>query len=176
VVWEEAGLITVTGGKMTTFRIMAEQALQMAAAALPGHPDFSRRVRYFNPLPKANPPAGMSLKDWTYLMGRYSSETEALIAAAQAGELEHIAPLPNLWAEVRWAARCGGILHLDDLLLRRVRVGMLLPEGAIPQIEKIRSIAQPELGWSDSRWNTEVERYKKIYHAYYSPEPTGLEK
>jgi glycerol-3-phosphate dehydrogenase len=176
VVWEEAGLITVTGGKMTTFRIMAEQALQMAAAALPGHPDFSRRVRYFNPLPKANPPAGMSLKDWTYLMGRYSSETEALIAAAQAGELEHIAPLPNLWAEVRWAARCGGVLHLDDLLLRRVRVGMLLPEGAIPQIEKIRSIAQPELGWSDSRWNTEVERYKKIYHAYYSPEPTGLEK
>jgi glycerol-3-phosphate dehydrogenase len=53
---------------------------------------------------------------------------------------------------------------------------MLLPEGALPQMARIRSIAQPELGWSDSRWQLEVDRYQKIYQAYYSPEPTGNEK
>lgn len=176
VVWEEEGLITVTGGKLTTFRIMAEQALHMASAALPGHPDFSRRERYFNPLPQGNVPTGLSLKDWTYLLGRYSSETAAMLGAAQPGELEHIGPLPNVWTEIRWAARCGGVQHLDDLLLRRVRIGMLLPEGAQPQLARIRAIAQPELGWNDTRWQAEVERYQKIYRAYYSPAPTGLEK
>ena len=47
-----------------------------------------------------------------------------MLAAAQPGELDHIGPLPNLWAEIRWTSRCGGVQHLDDLLLRRVRVGM----------------------------------------------------
>jgi glycerol-3-phosphate dehydrogenase len=176
VVWEEEGLITVTGGKLTIFRIMAEQALQMAAAALPETPDFSRRVRYFDPLPQGNVPAGMTLKDWTYLLGRYNRETESMLAAAQPGELDHIGPLPNLWAEIRWAARCGGVQHLDDLLLRRVRVGMLLPEGARSEMARIRQIAQPELGWSDAEWQREEERYWRIYRAYYSPAPTGIEK
>ena len=133
-------------------------------------------IIYFNPLPKGDAPAGLSLQDYTYLLGRYSSETDGLFSAAQTGELEHIGKLPNVWAEIRWAARTGGVLHLDDLLLRRVRVGMLLPEGALPQMDRIRTIAQPELGWDDARWNAELAQYKKIYHAYYSPAPTGLEK
>jgi glycerol-3-phosphate dehydrogenase len=53
---------------------------------------------------------------------------------------------------------------------------MLLPDGAQPQLDRVRSIAQPELGWNDARWQSEVARYLKIYRAYYSPEPTGLEK
>jgi len=57
-----------------------------------------------------------------------------------------------------------------------VRIGMLLPDGAQPQLDRVRSIAQPELGWNDARWQSEVARYLKIYRAYYSPEPTGLEK
>ena len=176
VVWEEEGLITVTGGKLTTFRIMAEQTLQLAAVHLPGNPDFSRRVRYFNPILDLEIPAGLPASDFAYLTGRYGSETAALFAAAQPGELEHIDVLPNLWAEIRWAARSGGVQHLDDLLLRRVRLGMLLPQGALLQMEHIRAIAQPELGWNDPRWQTELERYQKIYHAYYSPQPSGLEK
>jgi glycerol-3-phosphate dehydrogenase len=53
---------------------------------------------------------------------------------------------------------------------------MLLPQGAAPQLERIRAIAQPELGWDDKRWKREEERYLKIYNAYYSPAPTGKEK
>lgn len=175
VVWEEEGLITVTGGKLTTFRIMAEQALKLASASLPGEPDFSKRVRYFDALSKVEAPSGMNAVDLAYLMGRYGKETPALFAAAQPGELEHIDVLPNLWAELRWAARCEGVQHLDDLLLRRVRLGMLLPEGALPQMERIRAIVQPELGWDEPRWQQELKRYRQIYQAYYSPAPTGHE-
>jgi glycerol-3-phosphate dehydrogenase len=175
VVWEEKGLITVTGGKLTTFRIMAEQALQLASPHLQGNPDFKKRVRYFNSLPSIDAPLELSKIDVAYLLGRYGSETTGLFAAAQPGELEHIGPLPNLWAEIRWTARNSGVQHLDDLLLRRVRLGMLLPEGAFSQMDRIRAIAQPELGWDDARWQNELARYNKIYHAYYSPEPTGLE-
>lgn len=175
VVWEEEGLITVTGGKLTTFRIMAEEALKLAAAHLPGQPDFGKRVHYFDALPKVEAPAGMNAADLAYLMGRYGKETPALFEIAQAGELEHIGALPNVWAELRFAARSEGVQHLDDLLLRRVRLGMLLPEGAQAEMGRIRAIAQPELGWDDKRWQQEVNRYEKIYQAYYSPAPSGQE-
>lgn len=176
VVWEEEGLITVTGGKLTTFRIMAEQALQLAAPHLSGSPDLTSRVRYFDPQPLFDVSKDISQQDLAYLTGRYGMDTPALLTAASKEEMEHIGELPNLWGEIRWAARTGGVSHLDDLLLRRVRLGMLLPQGAAPQLERIRAIAQPELGWDDKRWKREEERYLKIYNAYYSPAPTGKEK
>ena len=45
-----------------------------------------------------------------------------------------------------------GVVHLDDLLLRRVRLGLLLPHGGLADMDAIRAIAQPELGWDDARW------------------------
>lgn len=175
VVWEEEGLITVTGGKLTTFRIMAEQALALAAPHLPGDPDFKKRLRYFDPQPMFDSSKNISNQDMAYLSGRYGAETPTLLFTSTKEDMQHIETLPNLWAEVRWAAKCSGIQHLDDLLLRRVRLGMLLPDGASAQMDRIRSIAQPELGWNDSRWEKEEERYRRIYTAYYSPVPTGKE-
>ena len=86
------------------------------------------------------------------LMGRYGAETCNLVEAAQAGEMQAIGPSPSLWAELRWAARCEGVVHLDDLLARRVRLNINLPNGGMNELEKIRKIVQPELGWSDERW------------------------
>lgn len=173
VVWEENGLITVTGGKLTTFRIMAEQALQKAAAQLPGSPDFSIRKRYFDPLPETTLSVSIPDADRNYLLGRYGTETTGLLQYAAEGENSHIEGLPNYWSEIRWAAHTGGIVHLDDLLLRRVRLGMLLPDGAAAIMPRIRSIAQGELGWDDGRWQKEEERYRGIYNAAYAPVPSG---
>jgi len=69
--------------------------------------------------------------------------------------MEIIAPLNNTWAELRWAAREEGVQHLDDLLLRRVRLGLLLPNGARDLLPRIRRTVQPELGWDDQRWEAE---------------------
>jgi len=78
--------------------------------------------------------------------------------------------MDSLWAELRWAARDEGVVHLDDLLLRRVRLGLLLPGGGVPILERVRAIAQPELGWDDARWLTEADAYAALWaQAYSSP-------
>jgi glycerol-3-phosphate dehydrogenase len=43
-------------------------------------------------------------------------------------------------------------------------------------IERIRSVAQAELGWDDLRWQAEVERYTEIWQRYYSSAPAGVEE
>ena len=106
-----------------------------------------------------------------YLSARHGAETPGLIEAAREGELQHIGSLPNVWAELRWAAREEGVVHLTDLLLRRVRIGMLLPDGARNLVDKIRGIVQTELAWDDDRWARELESYINTWQKYYSPAP-----
>ncbi|MGD8626361.1 MAG: glycerol-3-phosphate dehydrogenase C-terminal domain-containing protein, partial [Anaerolineae bacterium] len=82
----------------------------------------------------------------------------------------------TLWAELRWAARAEGVVHLDDLLLRRVRLGHLLPRGGrdlLPQgghdlLPQLRAICQPELGWDDARWQAEEAAYLALWRDHYS--------
>jgi len=97
-----------------------------------------------------------------------------MIAGSDDDELQPIHNLPNIWAELRWAATTGAVEHLDDLLLRRVRLGLLLPDGARADMEKIRSLVQSSLGWDDARWQAEEDRYFEIYAKAYSPSPTGF--
>jgi glycerol-3-phosphate dehydrogenase len=167
--WEENGLITITGGKYTTFRIMSRQTIDRVLVRL-GKPGTSTRERIFNPLPDLS---SFSLDPLTlaYLAGRHGYETVQFLAAAKQGELEPIEQLPNVWAELRWAAREEGVEHLDDLLLRRVRLGLLLPSGARDLLERIRNIVQLELGWSDERWQKEEAAYLQTWQSYYSPKP-----
>jgi glycerol-3-phosphate dehydrogenase len=58
-------------------------------------------------------------------------------------------------------------VHLDDLLLRRVRLGLILPKGGLDFIERVRSIVQPELGWEDDRWVQELNEYTQLWKKCY---------
>jgi glycerol-3-phosphate dehydrogenase len=169
-IWNENGLITITGGKLTTFRIMARQTVQAVLAALGKAPKVNSRLRAINPLPVFETEK-VDLKTLHYLAGRHGLETEELIEGALKSELEPIETLPNTWAELRYAARCEGVVHLDDLLLRRVRLGMLLPEGGSYLLPQIQKLIQAELGWNDRRWQAEKKAYLRIWQAYYSPNP-----
>jgi len=60
---------------------------------------------------------------------------------------------------------------LEDLLLRRVRLGLLLPQGGRDLLGRIREIVQPELGWDDEDWQQEEAAYLKTWQSYYSPKP-----
>jgi hypothetical protein len=173
VVWEEEGLITVTGGKLTTFRIMAEEALQKAADRLPHPPNLTQRKRYFTALIPLRTAQSLPSRQLNYLQGRYGSETNELLSAAVEGENQHIANLPNLWSEIRWAVRSSAVEHLDDLLLRRVRLGMLLPAGASAELSRIRSIPQPEIGWSDAQWRRKKRDIAISTTDFIVPSPRG---
>lgn len=166
VVWQEQGLLTVTSGKLTTFRVMALEALNALRAQLPGPPDFDPRQRFFETLPEL-PEVDLTAEMLAYLMGRYGAEAGELLACAAPGELEPIPGAPNPWAELRWAARCGGGLHLDDLLLRRLRLGLLLPGGGLELLPRIRAVVQPEMGWDDARWAVEEAAYRRTWAESY---------
>ncbi|MCX5993273.1 MAG: glycerol-3-phosphate dehydrogenase/oxidase [Chloroflexi bacterium] len=168
-IWEENGLITITGGKYTTFRIMARQTLAAVLKKLGRLPVVKYR-RVFPRLPALSAP-NIEPATLAYLLGRYGRETAELIKTAGAGELERINSLPNVWAELRWAARVEGVVHLADLLLRRVRIGMLLPGGAEDQLARVRKSVQAELGWSDEKWQQESVAYMDTWRRYYSPSP-----
>lgn len=171
VVWEEEGLLTVTGGKLTTFRLIALDALRAARRRLPGMPRPDRRLPVLDrvdvELPAARP---LDEAQRRRLLGRYGAEAPALVGAAGPGELEPIPGTQTLWAELRWAARAEGVGHLDDLLLRRVRLGLLLEEGGRAILPRVRAIVQPELGWSDARWEAEEAAYLGLWRrAYFLP-------
>jgi glycerol-3-phosphate dehydrogenase len=168
VIWEEDGLLTVTGGKLTTFRLVALEVLG--------------KVRRVTDLPEANRDMPMldavdielaNVKDLAKpvqrrLLGRYGADAPALLATAQPGEIEPIPGTPILWAELRWAARAEGVVHLDDLLLRRVRLGLMVQHGARSHLSRIRSICQAELGWDDAHWEAEEEAYLAIWDCCYT--------
>jgi len=174
VIWEEDGLLTVTGGKLTTFRLIALDALEVARGRLPDVPQVDSKQPVLDPvnvdLPDAAALDGATCRR---LLGRYGADASALVAAAAEGELDQIPGTDALWAELRWAARAEGVVHLDDLLLRRVRLGLLTAEGGCPIMEQVRVIAQPELGWDDARWEQEAAHYRDMWRRCYSL-PEGL--
>jgi glycerol-3-phosphate dehydrogenase len=105
------------------------------------------------------------------LVGRHGGEAADAIAAARPGETATIGGSRDPWLDVRWAARAEGVVHLDDLLLRRVRLGIQLPEGGAGELDRIRRIARPELGWDDVRWAAEEAAYRRLWSTAYSPRP-----
>jgi glycerol-3-phosphate dehydrogenase len=172
VVWEENGLLTVTGGKLTTFRVIALDALRAVSDRLPEHPKINRHVPVLDAvdvaLPAADGALWLDMATRRRLLGRYGADAPALVAAAHPGELAPIPGTQALWAELRWAARAEGVVHLDDLLLRRVRLGLLLPEGGAGIMERVRAICQPEFGWDDARWEAEEAAYHALWRTSYS--------
>lgn len=175
VVWEEEGLLTVTGGKLTTFRLIALDALRAARHRLPETPAPDDDQPVLDPVEETllDGQGELDQAARQRLLGRYGAAAPALLAAAQPDELTRIPGTTALWAELRWAARAEAVEHLDDLLLRRVRLGLLLPNGGRALLPQIRAICQPELGWDDARWLAEEAAYLALWQRSYSL-PAGV--
>jgi glycerol-3-phosphate dehydrogenase len=169
VVWEENGLVTVTGGKLTTFRRIAHDVLRAARRHWPELPPLDEKKPVLDPVAMDLPGAEVLDEEARRrLLGRYGSAAPAVVAAAQPGELEAIPGTAVLWAELRWAARAEAVMHLDDLLLRRVRLGLLVPQGGAALLPHVRPICQGELGWDDARWEAEEADYRALWQRCYS--------
>ena len=176
VIWQENGLLTVTGGKLTTFRLIARDVLSTVHHLLPDLPELDRAAPLLNPVETELPlQANLTEMARRRLLGHYGAQAADLVAAAKIGELDFIPGTPILWAELRWAARAEAVVHLDDLLLRRVRLGLLLPEGGRQHLPRIRAICQAELGWDDGRWQAEEQAYCSLWQRCYSlPDPETI--
>ena len=175
-VWEEKGLLTVTGGKLTTFRLMALDTLKAVRAEQTDIPEFSVNTPVLNSV-EIKEPGLQQLGEATRrrLRGRYGAYALDLVKKAQPDELELIPGTQILWAELRWAAHAEAVVHLEDLLLRRLRLGLVLPNGGKAHLPRIRAICQGELGWDDTRWEQEEESYLTLVRTHYGlPDPAAI--
>jgi hypothetical protein len=102
------------------------------------------------------------------LLGRFGSDALHMVNSAQPGEFEIIPGTNYHWAELRWAARSEGVCHLDDLLLRRTRLGLILPHGAESILPKVKNICLVELYWNENRWQKELTNYQQLWNNCYS--------
>ncbi len=167
-VWMEQGLLTVTGGKLTTFRLIALDALTHVTPLLPHAREPIANAPVFMPSDALPQQLGLSTQQRQRLQGHYGAQAAAVLAAAQPGELQTISGTEALWVELRWAARHEHVVHLQDLLLRRTRLGILLRGGGVDVLPRIRTICQTELGWSDAQWDAEQTAYLQLWHSHYS--------
>ena len=178
-IWEEDGVLTVSGGKLTTWRSTAEEAVDEAVSRLPD--EVTRQVGRC--MTKGTPLAGLAPRD---LARRLQSALglDPEIASGMARRLGSLAwpatqlargkselrPLrPDLdlcAAEVRAHCRWGAVLHLEDLLLRRVRHGMWDPETAAALLPVLRPVLRRELGWSFKDWQREREQFHAALEAW----------
>jgi glycerol-3-phosphate dehydrogenase len=121
------GLVTVVGGKLTTYRRMARDAVDAAVAVgrLRAGPCRTAHLPLVGAVPPADPPpAGLPAR----LVARYGTEAGAVAAAADSDPalLRPIAEgIPVTGAELLWAVRHEGALDEDDLLDRRTRIGLV---------------------------------------------------
>jgi glycerol-3-phosphate dehydrogenase len=166
-VWKEKGLLTVTGGKLTTFRLMTRDVVKAIASlepALVTSPPARKKPN----ISKSSRLEAMTETVRERLLSRFGTYANEVFSLARPGELEAIPGTQTLWAELRWAARAEGVIHLDDLLLRRVRLGLLLPQGGKEHLPTIRAICQDELGWTDKSWEQEEQDYLALLKKSYS--------
>lgn len=168
VIWNEQGLVSVAGGKLTTFRLIAREVLTAGADCLEGLTLVADEQPVFRQAEDLHCPPQIRAQTWRRLQGYYGPDLSDLI---HSGPLAEVPGTDLLWAELHWIARNESVIHLDDLLLRRTRLGLVLPEGAKHLLEELEKALGPDLRWSADRWQTEKERYLSIWRsAYYLPE------
>ena len=171
VVWVDHGLVTVTGGKLTTFRRLALDALKAAQSFLPPDKIVDRKASVFNEVQQL--PAleyGLSPETWRRLYGRYGSAADTIVKTANAEDLTTIAGTHTLWAELPYVAQNEQIRHLGDLMLRRVRIGLLTPDGGKAYLKRIQRLCKKAVPWDRRRWREEISIYLAQWnHAHALP-------
>ena len=168
-VWMENGLLTVTGGKLTTFRLIALDALQHIAPLFSQWDVPALTPSLWRPSAPLNYSRGLQTQQAQRLLGHYGDRAQEVLDAAHAGELRPIGGTETLWVELRWAARTEAVVHLQDLMLRRTRLGLLQCGGGIALLPRIRVICQAELGWTDAQWEVEQAAYLTLWRRHYGP-------
>jgi glycerol-3-phosphate dehydrogenase len=167
------GLVAIAGGKYTTYRVMAADAVDAAAEDLPGriNPSCTRTVPLLgaegyqalvNQADRIAAEHGVHPYRIKHLLGRYGSEIHQLLALA-GGDRELLSPLPGapdyLQVEALYAATHEAALHVEDVLARRTRISIEYAHRGTETAPRVAELLAGVLGWSAERTASEVASY-----------------
>lgn len=166
------GMSAIAGGKLTTYRVMAEDAVDFAlgdrAKTLPsvteniklvGAEGYEALAARADALAAEN---GWDAARVEHLLERYGAELADIIALIKEDPSlgTPLAQAPQfLRADVAMAVRAEGALHLEDVLVRRVRLDLEATDRGLSAADEILEIMAAELGWDEAT----VAREKAIY-------------
>jgi glycerol-3-phosphate dehydrogenase len=170
----QPGLISIAGGKYTTYRVMAADAVDAALADLPAGvgPSVTDRI----PVVGAEGYEALSnqvehiardrgLPTWriTHLLERYGSLLDEVLEVADS-DPSLLEPLPGaeeyLAVEIVYGATHEGALHLDDLLSRRTRISIEAHDRGVACADAAAALVAPVLDWDERRVEDEVAAYR----------------
>lgn len=169
------GFTAIAGGKLTTYRVMAEDAVDFAlgkarAKELPSvttTTPLAGAAGYqamWNNRQHLAEQMGLDLEVVEHLLNRYGSEVTILADLIEEDESlrEQIAGAePYIRAEIVFAARFEGALHLDDVMMHRTRLNYEVKDRGVKASEEIAGILADELEWDEERKNKEIDLYRQ---------------
>jgi glycerol-3-phosphate dehydrogenase len=167
-----SGVVTITGGKLTTYREMAADTVDEVGdlLRLGGRASKISRSRTKHlPLLGADGyesvmASAASDGALQHLADRYGDEARTVLSIARAtpGGSEPLVPgLPYLRAEALYAARHEMVCTLDDVLSRRTRARLLARDASAAVAADVAALIGPDLGWDDAEQARQVESYRK---------------
>ena len=168
------GLTVIAGGKYTTYRVMAKDAVDAAVHGL--ERNVPKCVTENIPLVGAEgylgaynsrnltaERAGMRVSRIEHLLGRYGTLINELLELIEA-DPELGKPLDSapeyLRVEVVYAASHEGAQHLDDILTRRTRISIEVPDRGDAAAAEVARLVAPVLGWDERHVAEEIEHYR----------------
>lgn len=167
------GLVAIAGGKYTTYRVMAADAIDAAAEYIPTRvaPSITDKVPllgadgYFalvNQVEHVGAQQGLHPYRVRHLLDRYGSLIHDVLATAEGRPelLDPIAEAPTyLKVEVAYAVVAEGALHLEDVLARRTRISIEYAHRGVNCAREVAEVMAPVLGWDDAAVDAEVANY-----------------
>lgn len=171
------GLVLIAGGKLTTYRVMAKDAVDLAAAEQRPRPSITERVPLVgasghetrtNQRVALSRGSGLAIHHIDHLLGRYGGLIdEVLDLIASRPELKE--PIPGaeeyLTAEVVYAVTHEGARHLDDVLTRRTRISIETVHRGTASAKAVADLMAGELGWTDEQLSEEIDHYLRRVEA-----------
>lgn len=169
VVVSPSGLVTITGGKWTTYRKMAEDTLADAAVVggLAERPCVTEHLRLHGCLSREDPalPEAHAMR----MYGADAAEVEAFLAEAPERRAPLHPRLPYRCGQITWAARHEMARTLDDALARRTRALILDARAAIEAAPRAAALLAGELR-RDATWiDAQVREFTALAHGYLPP-------
>jgi glycerol-3-phosphate dehydrogenase len=160
----DSGVITITGGKLTTYRRMAAETVDQASRVLRRRTHCrTKKVAIIGAEGYEHPGESMEPSLHDHLAGRYGTESRLVLdlIAADPELGEPLVPgLPYLRAEAVHAVRHEMARTLDDVLSRRTRARLLARDASAAAADSVALLIGPELGWDADESARQVETYR----------------